>query len=158
MRSCQSRRMSVILQKIPNIFIVRVCILCIVERRKSWSIHIFNNILLAYYCVLFLAGWLLYMYTYKNSCRILCISYVHFIWTIASTVTEDAICIVTYCYPFVIIPIHTYWYDVVCLCCGTTLGILICRVATKPAQSIHSLYLPSAPRHIILINTLINSF
>ena len=78
--------------------------------------------------------------------------------TIASIVTEDAICIVTYCYPFVIIPIHTYWYDVVCLCCGTTLGILICRVATKPAQSIHSLYLPSAPRHIILINTLINSF
>ena len=107
-----------------------------------------------------LLGWLVVVYVYIQKTHAVsfafhtCILYA----TIASTVTEDAICIVTYCYLFVLIPIHTYWYDVVCLCCGTTLGILICRVATKPAQSIHSLYLPSAPRHIILINTLINSF
>jgi len=104
MRSCQSRRMSVILQKIPNIFIVRVCILCIVEqRRKSWSIHIFNNILLAYYSVLFLAGWLLYMYTYKNSCRILCISYVHFICNHCLHSGRRR-----YLYCYLLLPVRTY--------------------------------------------------
>ena len=67
-----------------------------------------------------------------------------------------------YCYPFVLIPIHTYWYDVVWLCCGTTLGILICRdcnkieIATKPAIY-HSLYI-CTPTHTITIDILFSSF
>ena len=58
---------------------MNVCILCIVEqRRKSWSIHIFNNV---YWhtsvCSSWLVGCCICIHT-KNSCRILCISYVHY--------------------------------------------------------------------------------
>ena len=120
-----------------------VCILCIVEqRRKSWSIHIFNNVLLAYQCVLFLAGWLLYMIHTKNSCRILCISYVHFICNHCHHSDRRR-----YLYCYLLVPVRTYTDTYILIWCSmlmlwyNSLGILICRVATKPAQSIHSLYL-----------------
>ena len=83
---------------------MNVCILCIVEqRRKSWSIHIFNNV---YWhtsvCSSWLVGCCICIHT-KNSCRILCISYVHFICNHCLHSDRRR-----YLYCYLLLPVRTY--------------------------------------------------
>ena len=93
-----------------------------------------------------LVGWLLFMYIHRK----LMPYPLHFIcmYNICNACAVDTSRYL-YCYPFVLIPIHTYWYDVVWLCCGTTLGILICRDCNKTGNlSVLSI---SALQHILLL-------
>ena len=100
-----------------------------------------------------MVGWLLFMYIHRK----LMPYPLHFICmhNICNACTVDTIRYL-YCYPFVLISIHTYWYDVVWLCCGTILGILICRDCNKTGNPFF-LYLHSNT-YYITIDILFSSF